>query len=117
LTPLVREARVPPTEVFDGERGFAQWDSMTWSRRPGRWLVITAIFELVLAGVFFVLGFLNPIIRFGLYLIAAFLGVLSVLLLLWGRKWTRGYAEAQRIKTTGASARPLSSGCARPACP
>jgi hypothetical protein len=76
---------------------------MTWSGRPGRWLVITAIFELVLAGVFLVLGFLNPIIRFGFYLTAAILGLLSIGLLFWGRRWQRGYAEAQRVKTQGVS--------------
>jgi hypothetical protein len=76
---------------------------MTWSGRPGRWLVITAIFELILAGVFLVLGFVNPIVRSGFYLTAAILGVLSIGLLLWGRKWQRGYAQAQRIKTQGVS--------------
>jgi hypothetical protein len=74
---------------------------MTWSGRPGRWLVITAIFELVLAGVFLVIGLLNPILTFGFVLTAAILGVVGVLLLLWGRKWQRGYAEAQRIKAQG----------------
>ncbi len=74
---------------------------ITWSGRPGRWLVITAIFELVLAGVFLVVGFVNPIVRFGFFLTAAILGLLSIGLLVWGRKWQRGYAEAQRIRTQG----------------
>jgi hypothetical protein len=78
---------------------------MTWSGRPGRWLVITAIFEFVLAGVFLVLGTLNPILRFGFYLTAAILAVVAVGLLFWGRKWQRGYAEAQRIKAQGVPGR------------
>jgi hypothetical protein len=74
---------------------------MTWSGRPGRWLVITAIFELILAGVFLVVGLLNPILTFGFVLTAAILGGVAILLLLWGRRWQRGYAEAQRIKSQG----------------
>jgi hypothetical protein len=74
---------------------------MTWSGRPGRWLVITAIFELILAGVFLVIGLLNPILTFGFVLTAAILGGVAILLLLWGRRWQRGYAEAQRIKSQG----------------
>jgi hypothetical protein len=78
---------------------------MTWSGRPGRWLVITAIFEFVLAGVFLVIGSLNPILRFGFYLTAIILAVVAVGLLFWGRKWQRGYAEAQRIKAQGVPGR------------
>jgi hypothetical protein len=63
--------------------------------------MITAIFELVLAGVFLVLGFINPIIRSGFYLTAGILALVAVGLLIWGRKWSRGYAEAQRIKNQG----------------
>jgi hypothetical protein len=74
---------------------------MTWSGRPGRWLTITAIFELALAGVFFVIALFNPILRFGFFLTAGILAVLSVGLLAWGRKWSKGYAEAQRIKAQG----------------
>jgi hypothetical protein len=72
---------------------------MTWSSRPGRWLTITAIFELILAGVFLMIGFINPIPRSGFYLTAAILALVAVGLLIWGRKWSKGYAEAQRIKT------------------
>lgn len=78
---------------------------MTWSGRSGRWLVITASFEFVLAGVFLVLGTLNPILRFGFYLTAAILAVVAVGLLFWGRKWQRAYAEAQRIKAQGVPGR------------
>jgi hypothetical protein len=74
---------------------------MTWSGRPGKWLTITAIIEIVLAGVFLVVGLMNPILRFGFVLTAAILGGVAILLLLWGRKWQKGYAEAQRIKAQG----------------
>jgi hypothetical protein len=70
---------------------------MTWTGRPAKWLIITAVFELVLAVVFLVVGLLNPILRFGFILTAAILGGVAILLLAWGRKWQKGYAEAQRI--------------------
>ncbi|HEX2032084.1 MAG TPA: hypothetical protein VHL78_11910 [Actinomycetota bacterium] len=73
----------------------------TWSGRPARWLYITAIFELVLAGVFAVIGFQSPLLRSGFYLTAAILGGVALLLLLWARRWGRRYAEAQRIRTHG----------------
>jgi hypothetical protein len=56
---------------------------------PGRWLTVTAIFELVLAGVFLVIGFVNPIPRSGFYLTAAILVLVDVGLLIWGRKWSK----------------------------
>ena len=74
---------------------------LTWSGRPGRWLMITAIFEIVLAGVFFVIGFMNDILRGGFYLTAAILAGVGVLLFLWGRRMQSGYQEAQRLKTQG----------------
>jgi hypothetical protein len=74
---------------------------ITWSGRAYKWLYITAVFELVLAGVFFVIGMGNPILRFGFYLTAAILAVLSLGLLLWARRWARGYHEAQRLRTQG----------------
>jgi hypothetical protein len=74
---------------------------MTWSGRPGKWLTITAIIEIVLAGVFLVVGLMNPILRFGFALTAVILGGVAILLLAWGRKWQKGYAEAQRIKAQG----------------
>lgn len=73
----------------------------TWSGRPARWLYITAIFELVLAGVFAVIGFQSPLLRSGFYLTAAILGGVALLLLLWANRWGRRYAEAQRIRTQG----------------
>jgi hypothetical protein len=83
---------------------------MTWSGRPGRWLTITAIFELVLAGVFLVIGFINPILRSGFYLTAAILALVAIGLLIWGRKWSKGYAEAQRIKIHGVAGQATITG-------
>jgi hypothetical protein len=72
-----------------------------WSKGPSRWLTITAIFELILAAVFAVIGYQSPLLRGGFYLTAAILGGVGVLLLLWGRRMRRGYEEAQRIRTQG----------------
>lgn len=72
-----------------------------WSKRPATWLYVTAIFELVLAGVFAVIGFMSPLLRSGFYITAAILGGVGLLLLLWARRWRRGYQEAQRIRTQG----------------
>jgi hypothetical protein len=74
---------------------------VTWSSRPGTWLYVTSIFELVLAGVFAVIGFLNETLRFGFYLTATILGGLAFLLLIWARRMRRGYQEAQRLKAQG----------------
>lgn len=74
---------------------------LTWSGRPAKWLYFTAILELVLAGVFAVIGFLNPVLRFGFYLTAAILGVLGFLLFLWAGRMRAGYHEAQRLKVQG----------------
>lgn len=74
---------------------------ISWSGRAYKWLYATAIFELVLAGVFLVLGMANPIVRSGFYLTAGILGVLSVGLLWWARRWARGYHEAQRLRASG----------------
>jgi hypothetical protein len=74
---------------------------MTWSRSPGRWLTITAIFELLLAGVFLYIGLNNPVLEGGFTLTAAILGGVGLLLLLWGRRWSRAFADAQRLKSQG----------------
>jgi hypothetical protein len=74
---------------------------VTWSGSPAKWLWFTAILELVLAGVFLVLGFVIPAAAGGMFLTGAILGVTGLLLAMWARRWQRGYAEAQRIKATG----------------
>jgi membrane protease YdiL (CAAX protease family) len=74
---------------------------LTWSGRPARWLYFSAILGLVLAGVFAVVGFLNPALRSGFYLTAAILGGLGFLLFLWARRMLAGYEEAQRLRVQG----------------
>ena len=72
---------------------------VTWSGSPAKWLWFTAILELVLAGVFLVIGVLGA--GSGMLLTGALLGVTGVLLALWARRWQKRFAEAQRIKATG----------------
>lgn len=74
---------------------------ITWSGRAYKWLYFTAILELVLAGVFLVIGLSNDLLRGGFLLTAAFLGLTGVGLFLWGRRWARGYKDAQRLRTSG----------------
>ena len=76
---------------------------VTWSGSPAKWLWFTAILELVLAGVFVVLGFALPEASGGMLLTGAILGATGALLALWARRWSRAFAEAQRIKATGVS--------------
>src|SRR5688572_24475252 len=74
---------------------------ITWSRSPAKWLYITAVIELVVAGVFLYFGLTNPILESGFLLTAAILGVVALGLLLWARKWGKAHAEAQRIRAQG----------------
>jgi hypothetical protein len=74
---------------------------ITWSGRAYKWLYFTAILELVLAGVFLVIGLSNDLLRGGFLLTAAFLGLTGVGLFLWGRRWAKGYKDAQRLRTSG----------------
>lgn len=64
-------------------------------------LYATAIFELVLAGVFLVIGLGTPILRGGFTLTAAILGTVALGLIVWARKAGRTAANAQRLKTMG----------------
>jgi hypothetical protein len=74
---------------------------VTWSGRPAKWMWFSAILELVLGGVFLVLGFVIPAAAGAMFLTGAILAVTGFLLALWARRWSRGFAEAQRIKATG----------------
>lgn len=74
---------------------------MTWSSRPRIALIATAIGELVLAGVFVLIGLSVPAARGGMFVTAAILGLVGVGLLAWGMKMQRGYREAQRLKVLG----------------
>ena len=70
-------------------------------KRSARWLYITAIFELALAGFFLVVGLGNDLLREGFLLTAAILGVVALGLIFWARKWSRASAESDRIRTQG----------------
>ncbi|MGH2693055.1 MAG: hypothetical protein ACRDHM_11240 [Actinomycetota bacterium] len=74
---------------------------ITWSRSPAKWLYITAVIELVVAGVFLYFGLTNPILEGGFVLTAGILGVVALGLLVWARKWGRAAADAERIKAQG----------------
>lgn len=74
---------------------------ITWSGRAYKWLYFTAILELVLAGVFLVIGLSNDLLRGGFLLTAAFLGLTGLGLFLWGRRWAKGYKDAQQLRTSG----------------
>ena len=74
---------------------------ITWSKSPAKWLIITAIIELVLAAGFLVAGMMVPQVEGGFMLTAGILGAVGLGLLFWGRKWSRAYAEAQRIRVQG----------------
>ena len=74
---------------------------ITWSRSPAKWLYITAIIEIVVAGAFLYFGLTNPVLEGGFVLTAAILGAVALALLVWARKWGRAAADAQRIKAQG----------------
>lgn len=73
----------------------------SFGKGPARWLWITAIFELVLAGVFLVIGLMVPILRGGFTLTAGILGVVGLGLMVWARSWSKKAAEADRLRTQG----------------
>ena len=74
---------------------------ITWSKRPARWLTITAVIEIVLAGGFLMAGLIIPEVEGGFMLTAAILGAVGVGLLFWGRRWSRAYADAERVRIQG----------------
>jgi hypothetical protein len=70
-------------------------------RRSAKWLYATAVFELLLAGVFGAIALSSPLLRDGFLLTAGILGVVGIGLLVWARKWSRSAAESDRIRTQG----------------
>ncbi len=75
--------------------------SSTMGRRNGRFLVLFAFFELALAAVFwFVLGDAGPA-GDGMRLTAGILGLVGVVMLLFGLRMMRGAAKKDRISTAG----------------
>ena len=80
------------------------FSASTFSRHTGRWLLITGIFELLLAGFFLFLSFTVPDAgKGGMLVTAGILGVTGFALLLFGVR-SRGKAkEADRLQATGIS--------------
>ena len=74
---------------------------MSWSRGPSVWLVLTGIFELLMAAFFLVHGLLIPEVLFGFGLTAVLLGLVGMGLLFWGARARARYLEAERVRTTG----------------
>ena len=74
---------------------------ITWSRTPARWLMFTAILELVLGAGFLIADQIFDVPGGGLLLTGAILGATGLGLFVWARKWQRAAADAERIKTQG----------------
>jgi hypothetical protein len=74
---------------------------MTWSSRPGKWLYITGVLEILLAVGFLVMGMFIPVVRGGFILTAVILGVVGLGLVAWARKMAAGFAEANRLRAMG----------------
>ncbi len=74
---------------------------ITWSRSPAKWLIITAVIEIVLAAGFLIAGMVIPGVESGFMLTAGILGAVGVGLLFWGQKWRKAAVEADRIRTQG----------------
>jgi len=72
-----------------------QFTSSTFGKYTGAWLIGTAIFELALAGMFFFIG------GSGMVLTGVILGVVGIILLLFGIGSRRKAAQNQRIDETG----------------
>jgi hypothetical protein len=94
---------MPDSAQAEGRRGntMGMFAPITWSGRAYKWLYFTAILELALAVLFLVIGLNNDILRGGFTLTAAFLGLTGIGLFLWGRRWAKGYKDAQRLRTSG----------------
>ena len=75
--------------------------SSTLNRYTGKWLIVTGVFELALAGVFLVTGFAEAELTFGFGLTAAILGVTGIGLVWFGLRARRSAADADRIASTG----------------
>jgi hypothetical protein len=73
----------------------------TWTGRPAKWLWITALIEIAVAGVFIVIGLANPLLRGGFLLTGGILLLLSMGLMLWAWRWSKRAAEASRLRATG----------------
>ena len=74
---------------------------ITWSSRPAKWLMFSAILELVLGVGFLIADQVFDVAGGGLLLTGAILGATGLGLFFWARKWQRAAADAERIKAQG----------------
>ncbi len=82
----------------------AEFSSSTFARSAGRWLIITGIFELALAALFFVIGLSlkeDPSARAAMYLTGTILGTLGIGLVVGGSMARSRADAADRIDTGG----------------
>src|SRR4029453_8375929 len=77
------------------------FNSSTIGSYAGKWIAVTAVIELVVAGVLVGAALMSPEGRTGLLVTAAILGSVGVGLLRLGRRFKGRAAEAQRGLTTG----------------
>jgi hypothetical protein len=89
---------------------------MTWSKGPSRVLLFTAIFELLLAGVFVVLAVTIPPARTGMVITAGVLGITGLGLFAWAKKASKTYAEAERLRQTGLDGSAAIAGMCKSRC-
>ena len=75
--------------------------SSTFGNYSKKWLIATAIFELLLAAVFVVVGLNAPAAAGGMFLTAGILGVVGVVLLVIALRIAAGTADADRVSRTG----------------
>jgi hypothetical protein len=78
-----------------------RFTSSTIGSYTGKWLLITAVFEVALASFFVALGLFNSEARFGMVLTAGILGLVAVILGGIGLRIRRRAAEVQRLIATG----------------
>jgi hypothetical protein len=82
----------------------SQFSSSTFGRSAGFWLIVTAAFEVALAGVFVVIGLAVPVADFGMFLTAAILGITGVVLLVIGLRVRSSAAANAALLQTGLAA-------------
>jgi len=88
------------------------FSGFSWSNRATKWLWFTAGLELLLAVIFLNVGAFGPSeAKGGMYLTAAILGGVGILLVLWARSATKNYERAQALRQSGlaGTARVLSA--------
>jgi hypothetical protein len=78
-----------------------QFDSATFGTYAGKWVLVTAVFEVALATLFLIIGLANPEVRFGMLLTAAILGAIGIVLLAVGLRVRRRSAEVRRVVSSG----------------